>query len=91
LSFINSLDAAKNFPFERFVLDTRYTVNLLILTLIVSLIGGIVYIGFSILLGSHEVWNFFSLIKRVFWKHKVTPIPAKEQEPVAPTPTDSSS
>lgn len=88
LSFTGSLDIAKNLDFERFVLDTRYTINLIILTALVSLIGGVIYIVLSILMKSEQVWNFFGLINRVI-KRKIIPIPQKETEPVAPTPTDS--
>ena len=90
LSFLSSLEAADYIPFEKFVLDTRYTANLLILTIIVSLLGGITYIILSILLGSEQVWNFFRLIKRVIFKRKITPLPAKEQEPMSPTAGDTS-
>jgi putative peptidoglycan lipid II flippase len=91
LSFISTLDIARNIPFERFVLDTRYTINLLALTLIVAIIGALSYILFSILLHSKQVWNFFNILKRIFSKKEVATIPKKEQEPVAPTPTDSTS
>jgi putative peptidoglycan lipid II flippase len=90
LSFLSSLDAADNIPFDKFVLDTRYTGNLLILTVIVSFLGGITYIFLSIILGSEQVWNFFNLVKRVIYKRKITPLPSKEQEPVSPTAGDTS-
>lgn len=89
LSFVATIGASKNIPFEKFVLDTRYTVNLLILTLVVSVIGGIAYLGFSILLQSEQVWNFFSLVKRILIRRKVSPIPEKEPEPISPTPTET--
>jgi hypothetical protein len=89
LSFISSLDIARNLNFERFVLDTRYTINLIILTALVSLVGCIVYIGLSIIMKSEQVWNFFSLVNRLI-KRKIIPIPQKETEPVTPTPSDSS-
>lgn len=89
LSFLGKIEATKGLPFEKFVLDTRYTVNLLTLTIMVGFIGAIVYLVLSILLKSDEVWMFFNLVKRTFIKRKVTPIPAREQEPIAPTPTDS--
>jgi peptidoglycan biosynthesis protein MviN/MurJ (putative lipid II flippase) len=88
LSFVTNIEAIKNLPFESFVLDTRYTINLLILTASVSIIGMIVYLVVSILLRSREVWVFFGLLKRVFVKRKVTPIPAKEPETVSPTQAD---
>jgi len=89
ISFISTIDIAKDINFERFVLDTRYTANLLILTIIVTLVGGVVYLFLAILLKSKEVWNFFNLIRRILVR-RVAPIPSKEQEPVTPTPTDES-
>ncbi len=89
LSFLGKLESTKTIPFEKFVLDTRYTVNLVILTAIVSLIGVAIYLGISIILKSKQVWTFFNLLKRIFIKRKISPIPAKEQESVIPTPTDT--
>lgn len=89
LSFIGKSEISKNIPFESFVLDTRFTVNLLVLTVGVSVIGLLVYLGISILLKSKEVWVFFNLLKRIFAKRKLAPIPAKEQEPITPSPTDT--
>lgn len=85
LSFLGKFDATRNLPFESFVLDTRYTGNLLILTIMVALIGGVTYILLSIILRSEEVWVFFRLARRLFVKHKVASIPEREQEPVSPT------
>ena len=91
LSFLGKLDVAKGIAFEKFVLDTRYTVNLLILTIFVILVGMIIYLVVSIILKSKEVWYFFNLVNRIFVKRKLAPIPAKETEPVAPPPGESSS
>jgi putative peptidoglycan lipid II flippase len=90
LSFLGKIESTRYMAFERFVLDTRYTVNLLVLTLLVSVMGGLVYLGISLIIGSRQVWVFFDLVKRIIVKRKMVPIPAKEPEPVAPTPTDSS-
>ncbi len=90
ISFINSIDIAKNIDFEKFVLDTRYTANLLILTFIVSLVGGVVYLGLAMFLKSREVWNFFNLVRRVLGR-RISPIPFKEEEPISPSPTDTQS
>ncbi len=87
LSFPGKIET-NTVPFEKFVLDTRYTVNLLILTIVVSAIGCFIYLGLAILLKQKEVWVFFNMVKRVLVRRKITPIPVKEQEPVAPTPTD---
>jgi len=88
LSFISAIDASQFIPFERFVLDTRYTGNLLILTALTSLAGVIVYLVLSLALGSREVWNFFNFVRRIFFKGKVDSIPKRETEPISPTPTD---
>ncbi len=89
LSFLGKIEATSVFPFEKFVLDTRYTVNLLILTIAVSLMGAFVYLGIAIILKQKEVWVFFNLIKRILIKRKVAPVPAKKQEPITPTQTDT--
>lgn len=91
LSFLTQLEATSVFPFEKFVLDTRYTGNLLILTIFVSLVGALVYLGLAIILRQKEVWVFFDLLKRILVKGKIPPMPMKKQEPVTPTQTDTSS
>jgi len=45
-------------------------------------------LGVSILLKSKEVWYFFNLVRRIFVKRKVAPIPAKEEETVSPPPQE---
>lgn len=64
LSFLSGIgeESALNFP--NFVLDTRYTLNLFILTVMVSLIGGFLYLGITYLLKSDELAMFFALLKR---------------------------
>ena len=89
LSFLGKIEATKNLPFERFVLDTRYTVNLLVLTLIVGIMGVLVYIFISALLKSEELGVFLNLLKRTFVKRQITPIPQKETETLAPTPSET--
>ena len=91
LSFLGSLDSTKYIPFEKFVLDTRYTFNLLILTMTVAVVGVAIYIFLSILMKSEEVWTLFDLLKRLFVKRKVTPIPEKEQETITPSTSDTPS
>lgn len=75
LSFIT----ATNLPFEKFVLDTRYTANLLILTAIVGIIGVTIYIVVLFLLKSKELQTFIGLIKRIISKQKYTNIPLEEE------------
>ncbi len=89
LSFLTQIDAIKNLPFEKFVLDTRYTVNLLILTIIVTLVGMMVYVFVSAILKSEELGVFLNLIKRTFVKREIDPIPQRETETVTPTPTET--
>jgi putative peptidoglycan lipid II flippase len=88
LGLLPNLELTKNLPFENFVLDTRYTANLLLLTISVSVIGIVIYLTTSVLLKINEAWVFFDLVKRIFVKRKFAPIPAKESEPVSPTPED---
>lgn len=88
LSFLGKIEIAKNIPFEKFVLDTQYTINLLILTIMVCAIGISVYILTSLILRSEELWDFIKLVKRLFAK-KLGGIPAKEPESIVPTPTDT--
>jgi putative peptidoglycan lipid II flippase len=90
LSFLGRLEGVRNIVFEKFVLDTRYTVNLLILTIFVVLVGGIVYLGLSFIFKSQELAYFLGLVRKILLRRKLSPIPAKETEPVAPTPTDTS-
>lgn len=88
LSFLGNIEKVKDLPFEKFVLDTRYTANLLVLTVTVSLMGAIIYLLVSILLKSDEAWRFVGLIKRVLVKKRLPPR-LKEKEPVSPTPMET--
>ncbi len=78
-----------NFPFESFVLDTRYTGNLLVLTIITFIIGIGVYICLTLLLRVEESKYFLGLIGKFIVRRTIPQIPAKEQEPVSPTTTDA--
>lgn len=89
LSFLTQLEAAKNIPFEKFVLDTRYTVNLLVLTIVVGIIGVTTYLIVSAILRSEELIVFLGLVKRTFIKRQIAPIPQKETETVTPAPTET--
>jgi len=86
LTFLSKIDGIN---FQKFVLDTRYTVNLFVLTLFVSLFGLSVYILVSVILKSQEVWTFFNLLQRIFVKRVLGKVPAKEQESVTPPTTDT--
>lgn len=88
LSFLSGIEATRSFPFEKFVLDTRYTGNLIVLTLVTFFVGLILYILLSLLLRVPEAGYFLNLIKKIAFKKIVPRIPQKEGEPVTPT-TDS--
>ena len=62
LSFING-NLAGNLPFEKFVLDTRYTPNLIILTVISAVIGLAIYFLVLFILRSQELSVFIRIIK----------------------------
>ena len=88
LSFLGQLESTKYIPFERFVLDTRYTANLLILTLLVVFAGGLIYLGISSLLGSNELSYFVNLAKRIIGAKKLEGLEVKE-ESLVPPPSDT--
>ncbi|MFZ3301708.1 MAG: murein biosynthesis integral membrane protein MurJ [Microgenomates group bacterium] len=77
LSFISNLDL----PFEKFVLDTRYAGNLLVLTAIVGLIGVVVYIIVLKLLKSKELDVFMNLFRRMVTGQKFSSAPSEEITP----------
>jgi len=58
LSFLGRFGLVLSTTFDRFVLDTRYTVNLVYLTFLVSLIGGIVYLFLTWILRVEEIAVF---------------------------------
>lgn len=69
LSFVTNIDL----PFEMFVLDTRYSGNLLVLTSIVGLVGLLVYVLILKLLKSKDLDVFTNLVKRIFKGNKFIP------------------
>lgn len=83
LSFLGKIDPG-SLPLDKFVLDTRYTINLLILTVFVILAGSFVYLFLSFLLKSKEMWYFFNTVRRLLVSKKVEQIPAREEETVSP-------
>ncbi|HKC05103.1 MAG TPA: murein biosynthesis integral membrane protein MurJ [Patescibacteria group bacterium] len=89
LSFLSRTQALSFLPFEKFVLDTRYTGNVLILTFMVFLIGMLVYLVMSLLLRIDEVKYFLGVARRLILKKIVPEISTREQEPVSPTTTDT--
>lgn len=89
LSFLTGSSLTSNFPFENFVLDTRYTFNVLVLTIVAFAIGMLIYVGLSLLFRVEETTYFLRVAKRIIQRKILPGIPAKEQEPVSPTTGDT--
>jgi putative peptidoglycan lipid II flippase len=85
LSFLNGVDVTTTFPFERFMLDTRYTGNVIILTVMTFLVGAVIYILLTLLFRVDEAGYFLSVAKKVVVKRMLPPLPPKEEEPITPT------
>lgn len=85
LSFLGGLEATHTFPFEKFVLDTRYTGNLIILTLVTFIVGLLIYILICLLFRVDEVRYFLNLVKKITVKGGLPHLPPKEEEPITPT------
>ncbi|HET7099223.1 MAG TPA: murein biosynthesis integral membrane protein MurJ [Patescibacteria group bacterium] len=88
LSFLSNVDSLSYIPFQRFVLDTRYTGNLLILTIMTFIIGIVIYICFTLLFKVEESRYFLEVIRKAIVDKTLPQLP-KEQEPVSPTTTDT--
>lgn len=80
ISFISSIDALKNLNFESFVLDTRYTANLIILAGITALLGITSYIVIQKILGSNELDSLLKLVRNFRFVK-----PTDEKEPITTT------
>ena len=70
-------------PFDKLILDTRYTINLIILTAVVGTAGLASYIITSYLFKSSELAAFIEVIKRNRMLLRIT----RKLEPVTETPT----
>lgn len=90
LSFLGRFGLILPSAFKSFVLDTRYTINLLYLTLIVASIGGLIYLLLAWLLKIEEMAVLSRLILKV--SHWQPPLPRprtpKEKEALTVTPED---
>lgn len=89
LSFLGSVDTPENLAFQGFILDTRYTSNLIILSAFVAIVGVLTYFLVSFILKSNELFYFLNLVKRIFNSRKVGSIPTKETESVIPPASDT--
>lgn len=85
LSFLSGVDVTNTFPFEKFVLDTRYAGNVVILTGVTFLVGIFIYILISLLFKVDEARYFLNLTKRILFRKADLSLPSKEQEPITPT------
>jgi putative peptidoglycan lipid II flippase len=65
LSFLGKLGLALPTSFDLFVLDTRYTFNLLIVTFLVSLLGGVIYLFLAWRLKIKEFFVFLKLLGKI--------------------------
>jgi uncharacterized membrane protein YciS (DUF1049 family) len=63
LSFLSGVDNDRFLTFQKFVLDTRYTLNLLVLTILVLLIGCVIYVIISFILRSSELRALLNSLK----------------------------
>ena len=83
LSFLTDIEVLADLNFQSFVIDTRFTVNLIILTGITTAIGIFVYLVVNFILRSAELASLVSVARR----RGFTSLP-EETETVAPTTSD---
>lgn len=92
LSFLGSLGLGLPTTFDRFVIDTRYTANLIYITAFVALIGFLVYVFTVWLLKVEELKIVLRVLGRIGQIKKAT-LPAeaaKEGETITPPHTNGS-
>jgi putative peptidoglycan lipid II flippase len=83
------LKQTTSIPFEKFVLDTSYSLNVLILTVMSFLIGMIIYMALSFLFNIEEARYFLVVVKKFIVRKSIPGIPQKEEEPVTPITPDT--
>ncbi len=86
LSFLTDLDIATQLPFQRFVLDTRYTTNLIVLTVVTGFVGAGVYFVLLALMRSNELATFISILRTKSFK----PSTIDELEPLTSNTSEAS-
>lgn len=79
LSFLGQLGLGLPTTFDHFVLDTRYTLNLLILTLVVALAGIMVYFAVAYLLRVEELGVLARAVRRFSRKPRPPTLIEKEE------------
>jgi putative peptidoglycan lipid II flippase len=83
------LQKTTSIPFQSFVLDTRYTLNVLILTATSFVIGMFVYVLLALIFNVEEARYFVQVAKKFVVRRTIPGIPQKEQEPVTPITPDT--
>ncbi|MBI4059027.1 murein biosynthesis integral membrane protein MurJ [Candidatus Microgenomates bacterium] len=79
LSFLGNLGLSLPTGFERFVLDTRYTINLIFLTLLVMTVGFLVYFAMSVFFKVREVEILARWVGQIL-KREAPPVPREATE-----------
>lgn len=82
LSFLGQFGLALPAPFEKVVLDTHYTANLIILTFVVTVVGLVCYLAATWFLGIRELDTVVRAVKRV-------PLFASLKRPATKFPADT--
>ncbi|MBI2268004.1 MAG: murein biosynthesis integral membrane protein MurJ [Candidatus Blackburnbacteria bacterium] len=85
LSFLGQLGLAPPTTFDKFVLDTRYTVNLVILTFLVGLVGLGIYVAVAHVLGVRELGPVLKVVRRVSFRRPLFVRPEEKTEAVVPS------
>lgn len=82
LSFLRYVGLVMPTNFDRLVIDTRYTINVLILTGLVGLIGVVSYLLIVWILGVKEMALFARFLSKIKGLNNIRPWNFKEKEPI---------
>lgn len=88
LSFLGEIGIGLPTTFDRFVLDTRYTLNLVVLTIFVGLVGIILYLVLAYILKIEELRVIVKTIQRLSKKFPRLAKPVKQEESFVPPHTN---
>ena len=84
LSFLQHIGFTLPTTFDHFVLDTRYTANLIIVTFLVALVGVIIYLGLAYLLKIEELKVVYRVLHRLPFGMQILKLAQKEAVSVPP-------
>ena len=93
LSFFRHIGLSLPTTFDLFVLDTRYTVNLVAVTFLVALFGFLLYLALSYILKIEELQFVVRALRKISRNHLPAFLKESESqntEPIAPTPNNGS-